>query len=156
MKEWWQQLNVREQRLVVVMGSVVSLFVLYSFIWQPLNENIDKSEGKLARQQSLLTWVEANISLFEQAKQSGGNQKNSGSIASIVNRSAGRNNITIARIQPQGEDLQVWVDKVPFDQLLNWLEHLANKEGLVVRNIDLSKSDQKGVVSVKRLQLGRN
>ena len=59
-------------------------------------------------------------------------------------------------MQPQGDDLQVWIDEISFNQLLSWLEKLASRDGLQVKNIDLSKADQQGVVRVRRLQLGKN
>ncbi len=156
MKAWWQQLKSSEQRLVTLMGFVVMLFLFYSVVWQPLASNINKTQQKIARQQTLLTWVKESTQRYQQAKRSGSAGRSSGSLSSIVNRSAGRNNISIARLQPQGDDLQVWIDEVPFSQLLGWLEFLANNEGLLVKNIDLSKADQKGVVKVRRLQLGKN
>jgi len=156
MKTWWQQLKSSEQRLVAIMGGVIVLFLFFSIIWQPLVSNISKTQQKLARQQTLLTWVQESTQRYQQAKRSGSSARSNGSISSIVNRSAGRNNISIARLQPQGEDLQVWIDEVPFSQLLGWLEFLANNKGLLVKSIDLSKADRKGVVKVRRLQLGKN
>ena len=156
MKTWWQQLKISEQRLVAMMGLVVICFVFFSFIWQPLVENIDKTQQKIARQQSLLTWVQEGTQRYQQAKRNGALTQSKGSLSSIVNQSAGRNGISIARLQPQGDDLQVWIEEVPFSHLLGWLEFLANKEGLVVKSIDLSKTDEKGVVKVRRLQLGKS
>jgi len=156
MKTWWQQLKSAEQRLVAILGVVVIVFVFFSFIWQPLNENIDKTQQKIARQQSLLTLVQEGTQRYQQAKKNGASTKSKGSLSSIVNRSAGRNNISIARIQLQGDDLQVWIEEIPFSQLLNWLEFLANKEGLLVKSIDLSRTDVEGVVNVRRLQLGKS
>nr|WP_274620311.1 type II secretion system protein GspM [Colwellia maritima] len=39
-KAWWHGLAIREQRLVLAMGSAVAIFLLYSLVWQPLNENL--------------------------------------------------------------------------------------------------------------------
>ncbi len=155
MKAWWQGLNLREQRLVAVMGSVFIVFVLYSAIWQPLNESLAKTEKKIARQQVLLAWVSENTARYQQAKRMGGSSQSRGSISSIVNRSANQYKLTITRMQPQGDELQVWLDEVPYTQLLFWLEHLASKEGLQVKAIDLSKASQAGVVQVRRLQLSK-
>lgn len=156
MKAWWQQLKSSEQRLVAILGFVVVLFLFYGLLWQPLVNNINKTEQKLARQQALLTFVQESTQRYQQSKKSGASTRSNGSLSSIVNRSAGRNNISIARLQPQGEDLQVWIDEVPFTQLLSWLEFLANNEGLLVKSIDLSKAERQGVVRVRRLQLGRS
>jgi general secretion pathway protein M len=155
MKQWWQQLNSREQKLVAAMGTVFCIFLLYSFIWQPLNEGLDKSIKKLARQQALLTWVNGNTERYQQMNASG--PANSGSLSSIVNRTASDYQITVTRMQPQGDDLiQVWIDEVAFQHLLTWLEQLSVSEGLQVKGIDLSRAEQPGVVSVRRLQLGKS
>ncbi|PCH95756.1 MAG: general secretion pathway protein GspM [Gammaproteobacteria bacterium] len=155
MKVWWQGLNLREQRLVLAMGSAFAVFLLYSLLWQPLNESLEKTTKKLASRQALLTWVTENTARYQSAKSSGGNQKSGGSLSSIINRTANQQQLTITRLQPQGETLQVWLDSAPFTQLLFWLENLANNEGLQVQAIDLTQSDKQGEVRVRRLQLAR-
>jgi len=155
MKAWWQQLNTREQRLVGVMSALVMIFILYSAIWQPLNANLLSATKKLDRQQALLTWVTDNTAHYQKAK---GNTKVSnsrGSLSGIVNKSANSYKLTITRMQPQGDDLQVWIDSVPFTKLLFWLEHLANNEGLQVQGIDLTHAERTGEVRVRRLQLAK-
>jgi general secretion pathway protein M len=155
MKAWWQQLNTREQRLVSVMSVLMSIFILYGLIWQPLKENIEKTTLKLERQQALLTWVTENTQRYQQAKRNA-RASSDASLSSIVNRTSSANNITITRMQPQGDDLQVWIDEISFNQLLTWLEQLAVSNGLQVKNIDLSSADQQGMVRVRRLQLGKS
>jgi len=154
-KTWWQGLNVREQRLVWAMGSVISVFLLYALLWQPLNDNVTQTQKRLASRQALLTWVTENTARYQHVKSSTGVKKSSGSLSSIVNRTANQQQLTITRMQPQGETLQVWLDSAPFTQLLFWLEHLANNEGLQVQAIDLTKSDNEGEVRVRRLQLAK-
>ena len=154
MKTWWQQLNNREQALVVVMSAVISIFLVYSVIWQPLNNSLDRASEKLDRQQSLLTWVIENTQRYKQAQGRSGRSQVKGSLSSIVNSSANSYELTITRMQPQGDDIQVWLDSVPFSQLLFWLEHLSTKESMQVKAIDLTRADKSGEVRVRRLQLG--
>ncbi|WP_077283558.1 type II secretion system protein GspM [Cognaticolwellia aestuarii] len=155
MKTWWQQLNLREQRLIMAMAAAISVFILYGLIWQPLNENIASSKLKIERQQALLSWVEDNTKRYKQAKLTNGSRSGA-SLSSIVNRTSRQNDIIITRMQPQADDLQVWIDEISFNQLLTWLEQLASREGLRVKNIDLSLADEQGVVRVRRLQLGKS
>jgi general secretion pathway protein M len=155
LKAWWQGLNLREQRLVIGVGAVCSIFLLYSLIWQPLNDNVANGQTRLESRQALLTWVTENTARYQRAKSSGGVKQSSGSLSSIVNRTAERQQLTITRMQPQGDILLVWLDNVPFAQLLLWLESLANNEGLQVQAIDLSQGDSPGEVRVRRLQLGK-
>jgi general secretion pathway protein M len=155
LKTWWQGLNLREQRIVMALAATFSLFLLYSMLWQPLNESLDNSEKRLTSRQALLTWVTDNTARYQNAKSTGGTKQSSGSLSSIVNRTANQQQLTITRMQPQGEILQVWLDSVPFGQLLVWLEDLANNEGLQVQAIDLTQGDSAGEVRVRRLQLAK-
>ena len=154
-KVWWQGLNLREQRLVLVMGSAFSIFLLYSLVWQPLNDNLADTKKRLASRQALLTWVVDNTTRYQSIQSTGSNKQSSGSLSSIINRTANQQQLTITRMQPQGEMLQVWLDSAPFTQLLFWLENLANNEGLQVQAIDLTKGDNLGEVRVRRLQLAK-
>jgi general secretion pathway protein M len=153
MKVWWQQLNNREQRLVVAMGLFFIVFIFYSAIWKPINNSITEANGKLARQQELLTWVQDKTALYNQVKKSDRKPTLTASISSVTNRSAKTYKLTITRMQPQADGLQVWIDSTPFTQLLFWLEHLANNEGLQVKAIDLTIGDNVGEVKVRRLHL---
>lgn len=154
-KTWWHGLALREQKLVLAMGAAVTVFLLYSLVWQPLNKNLASTKKSLASRQALLTWVDENTARYQSVQSLSGNKPSTGSLSSIVNRTANQQQLTITRMQPQGEILQVWLDSVPFTQLLLWLEHLANKEGLQVQAIDLTKGDAQGEVRVRRLQLAK-
>ncbi len=154
MKNWWLQLNNRERQLVSGLAAVVVIFILYSFVWQPLNNSIEKGRKKLERQQSLLSWVTSETARY-QANKGNGRPITSGSLSSTINRTARTNNITIARVQPQNSDVQVWIDNASFTDLLTWLEQLSINEGIQVKNIDLTSAEQSGQVRVKRLQLGK-
>ncbi len=154
-KAWWQGLNIREQWLVSIMATFISVFLLYSFVWQPLNENLIKAEQKVASRKALLTWVTDNTARYKNVKSSSGGKKSSGSLSSIINRSANKQQLTITRMQAQGESVQVWLDSAPFTTLLFWFEHMANNEGLQVQAIDLAEGNKQGEVRVRRLQLAR-
>jgi len=155
MKDWWLQLNIREQKLVASLGGVFIIFLSYSLIWQPLNNNIEQEQKKLERRQELLSFVNDETYRY---KALGGKdvRQSSGSLSSVVNRTARTQGISISRVQPQNADIQVWIDAVPFERLVSWLETLSNNEGIQVRNIDLAKTDLAGQVRIKRLQLGKN
>ena len=155
MKQWWTQLQEKEQRLVVVMLVMVTFFLFYHLVWSPINKGLTKEAKKLERNQELLAYVQQNTARYKSALKSGGNKAPSGSPLSIVNRVAKSYQININRVQPQGDDIQVWIEQVPFNQLLLWLDDLSQKQGLTIRAIDISEGDEKGLVKVRRLQLGK-
>jgi general secretion pathway protein M len=155
MKEKWQSLNQREQSLVIAMIVFVGVFILYQFIWQPINNSIIDKQKKIERYQELLFWVnEKKAEYNSYAKINQGGSSNV-SLSSVVNRSATKHKISISRIQPQGIEISVTIDEVPFDYVMDWLKQMAITEGVIIKAIDLASTDINGVVKVRRLSLGK-
>lgn len=153
MKEKWQALQQREQLLVIAMSVFIVVFIFYWAVWQPLNSNIASQQKKIEKQQEILAWVDKNIALYR--SQRGAKVTTNQSLTTLVNRAAQQLNISIARMQPQGEELQVTIDEVSFNQLLTLVETLALQSGVYVNVIDVSPTDKSGVVRVRRLLLGK-
>ncbi|WP_448250129.1 type II secretion system protein GspM [Thalassotalea agariperforans] len=155
MKEKWQSLNQREQSLVIAMLAFVGIFILYQLIWQPINNSIIDKQKKIERYQELLVWVnEKKAEYNSYAKVNQGSSSNV-SLSSVVNRSATKHKISISRIQPQGSEISVTIDEVPFDHVMDWLKQMAITEGVIIKAIDLASTDINGVVKVRRLSLGK-
>lgn len=155
MKEKWQSLNQREQSLVIVMAAFIGVFMLYQLIWQPINSSLIEKQKKIDRYQELLIWVnEKKAEYNTYAKLNQGGSSNA-SLSSVVNRSAVKHKILISRIQPQGDEISVTIDEVPFDHVMDWLKQMAIAEGVIIKALDLSSTDIKGVVKVRRLSLGK-
>lgn len=155
MKEQWQQLNAREQKLVLFIAPFLLIVFFYFLAWQPLNDALVAKQQKVVNREALLNLVQESSQRYlahKGSKKSG----SKGSVSSVVNRSAGQHQITLSRIQAKGGGVQVWIDEVPFNRLLQWLEYMLSQEGLIVENIDMSITDTKGVVRIRRLQLGKN
>ncbi|WP_448213682.1 type II secretion system protein GspM [Colwellia sp. MEBiC06753] len=156
MKQWWQQLQQREQQLVLAMAAVVLVFIGYQGIWQPINTSLEQAQQKLQRTESLLAYVNENTAKVAALGSGAKKPFVNGSLSSIVNRAAQQYQVTIDRIQPQQDAVQVWVDEVPFEQLLRWLDNLDRQYGLTATSVDISEHDTVGIVKVRRLILTRN
>lgn len=151
----FQQLNEREQKLAVISVVAVVILGFYWLVWSPLNANIDTSRQAIVNQEQLLSWVKNNANKAIQLKQSGGQAGQfRGSLPQAVNQAAGRLNISISRMQPQGEQLMVWVDEAPFNDILSWLQGLE-KRGIQIVDLDVAEASDPGMVKIRRLQLGK-
>ena len=156
LKGMFQQLNEREKRLVVLSAILVVFAIFYWGIWSPLNASIEKNQTAVTNQQNLLVWVQKNANRAIQLRSGSGNTKSfTGSLTQAVNQSASRMKITISRMQPQGDELQVWVDQAPFNDVLSWLQNLE-KTGITILDIDIAGSDLPGQVKIRRLKLGKS
>jgi len=155
-KSMFLQLSGREQRLVIISAILVLIAIFYWGIWSPLNTSIERSQTAVKNQTELLVWVQKNANRAVQLRSSGGNKDSfSGSVTQAVNQSASRMKIVISRMQPQGDELQVWVDQAPFNDVLSWLQSLE-KIGVSILDIDIAESDLPGHVKIRRLKLGKS
>lgn len=156
LKNMFLQLSGREQRLVIVSGVLVVIAIFYWGIWSPLNTSLERSQNSLKKQQELLVWVQQNANRAVQLRSTSGSKGTfSGSLPQVVNQSANRMKIAISRMQPQGDELQVWIDQAPFNDLLSWLQSLE-KTGVTILDVDIVEADAPGLVKIRRLKLGKS
>ena len=155
LKQRFAQLTDREQKLVVISAVVIVIGAIYFLIYAPMQASIERNSASLNSQKELLTWVTQNANRAQQLKQSGGQGNQfSGSLPQAVNQTANNSDITISRMQPQGDDIQIWVDNARFDNVLNWLQSLE-KMGVQIIEADIAEGDSPGIVKIRRLRLSK-
>lgn len=159
MRAWWEQQAEREQRLLLAVAAVVILAILYWGLWAPLANGAAQSQQQRLAAERELEWLQAQAEGYVRSGGGGASTANvptdEASMSTLVNSSARTFNIAISRMQPQGEMLQLWIDEVPWKQLLGWLEQLQREHGIVVNSVDLARGDSQGRVKVRRLELTR-
>lgn len=156
LRNWWSQLAQREQQLVAVMAVIVGVSILYWGIWSPISNAEARALSQRNAQASTLAYVKQTANKIAALKQTTGRKAaTGGSLGSIVTQSAGRFGLTITRMQPQGNKIQVWMDDVPFESLLGCLDDLVQQKGLSLDNLDVAAADQVGMVQVRRIQLSQ-
>ncbi|MFQ3234581.1 MAG: general secretion pathway protein M [Paraglaciecola sp.] len=155
-KQKYSQLTEREQRLVLLSVIVVVIGLFYWLVWAPLNHSITTNHRAVEQQQQLLTWVQKNALKAVQLRSAKGMAANfNGSLPQAANKTAAQADIPISRMQPQGEELQVWVDQAPFNDVLSWLQALE-KMGINILDLDIAEADVTGYVKIRRLKLGKS
>ncbi|RTR37392.1 type II secretion system protein M [Shewanella canadensis] len=155
LKAWWNGLILREQQLVGTCAVVLVVGIFYWGIWTPISNAEIDAERRLQAQESTLNFVKQTANKIAGLKQSGTQSKFNGSLSAAVNQSAGAFGLEITRMQPQGNKIQLWMDDVPFDALLGYLNELVQEKGLSLDSIDLAESDVPGLVRVRRIQLSQ-
>ncbi|GAC35301.1 type II secretion system protein GspM [Paraglaciecola polaris] len=155
-KQKFSQLTEREQRLVLISAVVVIVGMFYWLVWSPLNQAIERDQKAVTGQQSLLSWVHKNANRAIQLRAAQGVSAGfNGSLAQAANQTAANNNIAIARMQPQADELQVWVDQASFNDVLDWLKSLEEM-GISILDLDIAEADAPGQIKIRRLKLGKS
>lgn len=156
LKQKFQALTEREQILVLVSSVIVGFGLFYFALWQPLVNGIEREKKQVESQTETLTWVKGqSVKATQLRSLTGGKGQFSGSLPQAVNLTSSRHNITISRMQPQNDELQVWVDEANFNNVLAWLQAME-KMGVLIQQVDITESGTPGMIKVRRLQLGKS
>ncbi len=137
----------------MLLAAVVFLFSAgyYVLIWQPLSERIEQQETMLQQLVAMNTRLKSAAPDIIAARKSG--TTTPAQVSRVISDSASAHSVVIKRIAERGENIQVWIDPVVFNDLLNWLNALDEKYALRVTQIDVSAAEKPGMVNVQRLEL---
>ncbi|WP_160065099.1 type II secretion system protein GspM [Psychromonas sp. L1A2] len=152
-KDWWENTTEREQRLTIISAVVVFIAVVYFLLWQPLANNLAISQQKLNSAQQTLQWVEVNSNKIIAAglidTQTGTPQN----LSQLINSTAKRNQINIARIQSRNGTVDLSINQIEFNQFIEWITVLQNQHNVQIASVDISQDKVQGMIKVSRLSL---
>ncbi len=156
MKEKWQQLSLREKRLVVITALVVMITLVHFVIWKPLQDGIETSRVRVNAQTNTLQLIREQAIEAQQLRASSSRTgtRGGGSLLVIIERTAQRKNLksSLQKVQPEGQDgVRVWVENASFDQLIDWLALLENKNTIYVSEIIIEKQKEPGRINSRIL-----
>ncbi|MFT2436869.1 GspM family type II secretion system protein YghD [Escherichia coli] len=139
----------------MLLAAVVFLFSVgyYVLIWQPLSERIEQQETMLQQLVAMNTRLKNAAPDIIAARKSA--TTTPAQVSRVISDSASAHSVVIKRIAERGENIQVWIEPVVFNDLLKWLNALDEKYALRVTQIDVSAAEKPGMVNVQRLEFGR-
>jgi general secretion pathway protein M len=158
-KEWFELLDDREQKIVLAAAIVVVLAVLFLAIWMPL------SNGQKRMSAAVETW-QSSLEMLQPLKgriNSGGNSQispqnlNQPLVVVVDSTLRVRNlNTALKRSQPTGNNIRVEFENVAFDDLMIWLGDLSAQYALQVQSgsFSMTGAENQGRVNAQ-MTLGR-
>lgn len=125
----------------MLLAAVVFLFSVgyYVLIWQPLSERIEQQETILQQLVAMNTRLKNAAPDIIAARKSA--TTTPAQVSRVISDSASAHSVVIRRIADRGENIQVWIEPVVFNDLLKWLNALDEKYALQVTQIDVSAAE---------------
>ena len=155
MKSWWLSISPRERRMVLLAGGSLLLAILYWGMWRPFQQSVTYAERQLKMQQETLSWMQLRAP-DAMALRGGGRSVDLGmTLEGVANQSARQLGLSLSRLQPIDKQLQVELAPRELERLMNWLVIMERDYGVTPQLIELAREGGKGMVRVRRLQLGR-
>lgn len=158
MKEKWQQLSLREKRLVILTSIVVVITLLYFLGWEPLQDGIQTSRVRVKAQHDTLAQMQEQAAeakqLLTAQRRAGANSRSSSSLLVIIERTAQTKKLKsrLQKVQPEGQDgVRVWVENASFDRLIDWLALLEKQNTIYVSEIIIERQKEPGRVNSRIL-----
>ena len=155
MKSWWNSLSQRERLLVGVGGALLVLMVIYWGAWRPFSNSIETAEQQLSKQREALSWMQLRAGDLRQQPAGARQPDRSTTLEAVANTTSRQLGVSLTRLQPTEQDLLVELQVLEFERLMNWLVIMERDYGVTARLVELASEGGKGLVRVRRLQLGR-
>lgn len=153
MKEWWNNLALREKQMLTLGAFVIGILAVYVLLWSPIDNKVSTLRSQMVRNQELLSWMQdtdKQIQTYEKSSQ----QKpvrNTGSLLSIIQKQINRTAFVTALSQlhqVENDSVQLTFQKVDFDKLISWLIPLTQQQGIVITQMVATPSGTPGLVNI--------
>jgi general secretion pathway protein M len=141
-----QSLSERDRRILLVGGAIAAILFVLAVI-MPLDHSVSRLHDQVTRKQADLVWMR---NAAPEIAAAGPVRSNSGeSLIVIVDQSARESGLgsSLAGSQPSGAgNLNVQLQKAPFDALVGWIARLSEQNGVQIESATIDSAGEPGLV----------
>ena len=151
MMNYWQNLQAREQRTLLIGGVAALLLLIYTLILDPFSQEMARMEQSVAADRELLAWMEQSAQQVKAMRGNGGGGKSGkgGSLLSLVDASAKKNGLggALKQVKPEASGVRLRFEQASFDDIVRWLGRLGSEQGVGVTSLTLERLPAPGQVN---------
>lgn len=144
MKAWYTSLSVRERTLVMIAGGLVGIFVLLTFIIQPLI-----SYRTSARADYLNASATYSTVMRAAASPATAGRSDPSGLRSILTRTAARSDVVINRINSEGAQIDLSISNVAAGRLYGWIGLLQTEHNVLVQEAQIRPASDGRTVTAR-------
>ena len=144
MNDWYENLDQKEQRIVIVAGSLIGVFLIWLVLIRPLFSAAATQARRVdIRQQELHTMQELAGRIIRDPRDPNAGQR---PLVVIINETAADFGLGAMRSQAMagGATLRITMEEAPFDAVIQWLGYLHSNYGVVVQTAGFNQSNTAG------------
>jgi general secretion pathway protein M len=148
-KEWFSQLNQREQLSLLLLSLALLVYLLYILVLSPLES---EREQLIAQNSAVIESqgrVDAMVSQLLQLREGGAKAGAKRNLTSVINQSTSRLQLPVMRLQPNSRgEIQVRIENASFNDVLKWLNEMEYTESLLVREVSVTPAASAGRINI--------
>lgn len=139
MKQYFANLNRREQQTLTLAFPVVIALALWLFVARPLfNQQQQLSQTGVAKQQTL-EWMLQSAAAVKASPTQSTTIANSSQLRQLATNSLKRQGLVVQRIQSRGDtQVSLWLEQVDFNRLLDALASMG-QAGASIHQLQLTR-----------------
>jgi general secretion pathway protein M len=154
LRTMWHARTPRERFALTVAGVVIAVFLLYSFVWEPVRAERSRLRESLPQLRAQAARFAIDAAEVRRLRASAHGQPQSlggpAAVEAAADQIGVRASITSITEVPGGR-LQVALEPLPYEALVRWIGELARSTGLVVESAELRPGPKPGLVMVESL-----
>jgi len=158
LKRLWYSVSPRERVMVVTGAAAVLAIVLYSLVWSPWQQQLQRLRDQVPGKRQTLAWMEQAARevapLIKKHTDAGGGQNLP--ILTVVEQTATAMELrdSIKQMRPgDNNEVQVNLQEAEFDTWLKWIDSLS-KQGIEISAAAAGRGQDPGKANI-RMTLGR-
>lgn len=148
-KEWFLNLNSRDQLMLAIGGFAFLIYILLFMILIPMQGELErKKQGNLAAmsEQQRVHHLAGQVLGREQQQSNGRDTQQS--LNALLNSSLRQFGLRMESFQPSGDTARVRLSSSEFNKVLAWLDEMETKKGVQIRDLTITADNDPGAVLV--------
>lgn len=141
LREYWQSLSQREKGLLLTGLAVLGLVFYWQFLYQPLTRAVASAEQ---RNQAMITqwqWMQQQLPLVKNNPARAPTTIRDPSVPFMTwldeQLASAQLQTYVKRLEPVDDNrVTLWLEQVPFEPLMRWLQALQQGQGVLVSEFD--------------------
>lgn len=152
---WWNQQSERDRRVLVIGAIIVTIFLLWAFVWHPLateHDRLDKQLDNARRDLAFVRVAEAEVDRLRSAGVRSRADRQGKSLLALADVSARGGGLegALKRLEPVGSNsVRASFEFASFDVLMAWIENLARDYGVQIADFSADQVDASGLVNAR-------
>ncbi len=142
----WSALKKSEQQLLQYGIPLIVVAVIYFYVWLPYNKSIAEVRQQVSYAKEDIVWLKSIAVQVKKIKSGSTSSLGSfsGSFINTVDKSIKQNRLNkyVTLLEKSGNNkVVVKFDKINFDHIVKYLGYLKNRYGILVKTIDVERTE---------------
>ena len=145
----WREQSPKDQIYLIVGTVIISLFLLWIGLCQPLMEWRDQQQQRLDNLTRTLDTVELLASQLQRQSQANPSVSSKNNLAEIVDTSLRDNNLRMKGFQPgRNGEVRLSLEDAAYKPLMQWLYDLEYQHDIQIQELNLAQTQTAGLLTV--------